>query len=284
MTSDFDTKRLPAARDVVAPDGSDVRVLLTLDRGGMAHFALAPGRTSTAVTHRTVEEIWFVLTGTGEMWRRQGAREEIVPLLPGVCLTIPLGTHFQFRASGAEPLAAVGVTMPPWPGESEAMPVQGKWDADGSVSASAEQRLHARILQSDRRGGTVARRLISSGSTFEKEIGYSRAVVDGDWIFVSGTTGFDYASMTIADGIVEQTDQCLRNIESALTQAGAALRDVVRVTYVVPNPDDFPQCWPTLRRYFGDVRPAAMMISAGLADPRMRIEIEVTARRPTAEV
>jgi enamine deaminase RidA (YjgF/YER057c/UK114 family) len=126
--------------------------------------------------------------------------------------------------------------------------------------------------------------LISSGSTFEKEIGYSRAVVDGDWVFVSGTTGFDYASMTIADGIVEQTDQCLRNIESALAQAGATLRDVVRVTYVLPKADDFPQCWPTLRQYFGEVRPAAMMISAGLADPRMRIEIEVTARRPAAEV
>jgi enamine deaminase RidA (YjgF/YER057c/UK114 family) len=130
----------------------------------------------------------------------------------------------------------------------------------------------------------VTRRLISSGSTFEKEIGYSRAVVDGDWIFVSGTTGFDYASMTIADGIVEQTDQCLRNIESALAQAGGTLRDVVRVTYVLPKADDFPQCWPTMRRYFGEVRPAAMMISAGLADPRMRIEIEVTARRPAAEV
>ena len=124
----------------------------------------------------------------------------------------------------------------------------------------------------------MARRLISSGSTFEKEIGYSRAVVDGDWIFVSGTTGFDYASMTIADDVVEQTEQCLRNIDAALTQAGASLRDVVRVTYVVPNADDFPRCWPTLRKYFGEVRPAAMMISAGLADSRMRIEIEVTAR------
>jgi enamine deaminase RidA (YjgF/YER057c/UK114 family) len=126
--------------------------------------------------------------------------------------------------------------------------------------------------------------LISSGSTFEKEIGYSRAVVDGEWIFVSGTTGFDYASMTIPDGIVEQTDQCLRNIEAALVQAGATLGDVVRVTYVLPKAEDFPQCWPTLRQYFGEVRPAAMMISAGLADPRMRIEIEVTARRPAAEV
>ena len=125
----------------------------------------------------------------------------------------------------------------------------------------------------------MTRRLISSGSTFENEIGYSRAVVDGEWIFVSGTTGFDYEAMTIADGLVEQTDQCLRNIESALAQAGASLRDVVRVTYIVPKGDDFSQCWPTLRKYFGDVRPAATMISAGLADSRMKIEIEVTARR-----
>jgi mannose-6-phosphate isomerase-like protein (cupin superfamily) len=130
MTSDFDTKRLPPARDAVAPDGSDVRILLRLDAGGMAHFELAAGRTSKAVTHRTVEEIWFVLSGAGEMWRKQGVREEIVPLQSGVCLTIPLGTHFQFRASAAEPLAAVGVTMPPWPGEGEAMPVQGKWDVE----------------------------------------------------------------------------------------------------------------------------------------------------------
>jgi enamine deaminase RidA (YjgF/YER057c/UK114 family) len=123
------------------------------------------------------------------------------------------------------------------------------------------------------------RRLISSGSTFEQEIGYSRAVVDGDWIFVSGTTGFDYQSMTISPDLREQTEQCLRNIEAALAQAGASLRDVVRVTYVLPKADEFPQCWPTLRKYFGEVRPAAMMISAGLADPRMRIEIEVTARK-----
>jgi enamine deaminase RidA (YjgF/YER057c/UK114 family) len=123
------------------------------------------------------------------------------------------------------------------------------------------------------------RRLISSGSTFEAEIGYSRAVVDGEWIFVSGTTGFDYAAMTIADGIVEQTEQCLKNIQSALEQAGSSLRDVVRVHYILPNGADFPQCWPTLRKYLGDVRPAATMIAAGLADPRMKIEIEVTARR-----
>lgn len=128
----------------------------------------------------------------------------------------------------------------------------------------------------------MGRQYISSGSTFEREIGYSRAVVDGDWIFVSGTTGFDYTSMTIPAGIVEQTEQCLRNIESALAQAGATMRDVVRVTYVVPDASEFPACWPTLRKYFGEVRPAAMMISAGLTDPRMRIEIEVTARRTGA--
>jgi enamine deaminase RidA (YjgF/YER057c/UK114 family) len=127
----------------------------------------------------------------------------------------------------------------------------------------------------------MTRRLISSGSTFERDIGYSRAVVDGEWIFVSGTTGYDYSAMTIAEGIVEQTEQCLRNIESALAQAGASLADVVRVTYIVPRAEEFQQCWPTLRRYFGEIRPAATMISAGLADARMRIEIEVTARRRT---
>ena len=123
------------------------------------------------------------------------------------------------------------------------------------------------------------RRLISSGSTFEREIGYSRAVVQGAWIFVSGTTGFDYATMTISDEIAEQTEQCLRNIEQALRQADATTADVVRVTYVLPRAEDFPACWPILRRYFGESRPAAMMISAGLADPRMKIEIEVTALR-----
>jgi enamine deaminase RidA (YjgF/YER057c/UK114 family) len=125
----------------------------------------------------------------------------------------------------------------------------------------------------------VHRRLISSGSTFERDIGYSRAVVHGDWVFVSGTTGFDYASMTISDSLTGQTEQCLRNIQAALEHAGASMEDVVRVTYVVPTAEDFPQCWPILRRYFGHVRPAAMMISAGLADPRMKIEIEVTACR-----
>ena len=128
----------------------------------------------------------------------------------------------------------------------------------------------------------MPRRLISSGSTFEQEIGYSRAVVDGEWVFVSGTTGFDYTSMTISESVVEQTEQCLRNINSALAEAGASLGDVVRVTYVVPHAAEFRECWPILRKYFGDIRPAAMMISAGLADPRMRIEIEVTARRSSA--
>jgi enamine deaminase RidA (YjgF/YER057c/UK114 family) len=123
------------------------------------------------------------------------------------------------------------------------------------------------------------RRLISSGSTFEREIGYSRAVACGPWIFVSGTTGFDYSTMTISESLEEQTEQCLKNIDAALRQAGATLSDVVRITYVLPDGADFPRCWPILRKHFGEVRPAAMMISAGLADPRMSIEIEVTAYR-----
>lgn len=126
------------------------------------------------------------------------------------------------------------------------------------------------------------RRLIGSGSTFEHDIGYSRAVVDGDWIFVSGTTGFDYGSMTISEDVVEQTDQCLRNIGQALEEAGASFADVVRVRYILPEAGDFPLCWPSLRCAFGEVRPAATMIAAGLADPRMKIEIEVTARRARA--
>jgi enamine deaminase RidA (YjgF/YER057c/UK114 family) len=128
-------------------------------------------------------------------------------------------------------------------------------------------------------GEAMARTLISSGSTFESQIGYSRAVVDGDWIFVSGTTGFDYAKMSIAEGVVAQAEQCLKNIEAALREAGSSLKDAVRVTYVLPKAADFEPCWPVLRKYFGDVRPAATMISAGLADPRMKIEIEVTARK-----
>jgi len=129
----------------------------------------------------------------------------------------------------------------------------------------------------------MTKKLISSGSTFEEQIGYSRAVVDGDWIFVSGTTGFDYSKMAISDDILEQTEQCLKNIDAALTQAGSSLKEVVRVTYVLPDGSLFERCWPILRKYFGSIRPAAMMISAGLADPRMKIEIEVTAHkvRPT---
>ena len=125
----------------------------------------------------------------------------------------------------------------------------------------------------------MSRKLISSGSTFEAEMGYSRAVAQGDWVFVAGTTGFDYSAMTISDVLSEQTEQALRNIEAALKQAEASLADVVRVTYMLPAAADFPQCWPILRKYFGDIRPAATMVSVGLADPRMKIEIEVTALR-----
>jgi len=128
----------------------------------------------------------------------------------------------------------------------------------------------------------MTRRLISSGSKFEHDVGYSRAVVDGDWIFVSGTTGFDYDTMTISDNLLDQTEQCLKNIQSALRQAGADLADVVRVNYIVPKGERFSDCWPVLRKYFEASRPAMTMISAGLLDPRMQIEIEVTARKRTA--
>ncbi len=123
------------------------------------------------------------------------------------------------------------------------------------------------------------RRNITSGSTFEAEIGYSRAVVEGDWVFVSGTTGFDNATMSIADDVIDQARQALGNIDDALTAAGASLADIVRVRYILPDVNDFEKCWPILRETFGDIRPAATMFTAGLADPRMKIEIEVTARR-----
>jgi enamine deaminase RidA (YjgF/YER057c/UK114 family) len=123
------------------------------------------------------------------------------------------------------------------------------------------------------------RRLISSGSEFEELIGYSRAVVDGDWVHVSGTTGFDYATMTISDDVVEQAEQCVANIGAALQEAGCSFADVVRVRYLLPDAADFEPCWPVLRRCFADVRPAATMMQCGLIDPRVRIEIEVTARR-----
>lgn len=125
----------------------------------------------------------------------------------------------------------------------------------------------------------MSRYLVSSGSDFEKQIGYSRAVVDGEWVFVSGTTGFDYDTMTISDDILEQTEQCFKNIEVALKKAEAELNDIVRVLYILPNVDDFQKCWPILNKYLGEIRPAATMISAGLADARMKIEIEVTARK-----
>jgi enamine deaminase RidA (YjgF/YER057c/UK114 family) len=128
----------------------------------------------------------------------------------------------------------------------------------------------------------MTRRLISSDSQFEKDIGYSRAVVDGEWVFVSGCTGFDYAANSISDNLLDQTEQCMQNIRSALRQAGADLGDIVRVTYIVPKAERFADCWPVLRKYFGAIRPAATMISAGLADPRMQIEIEVTARKSDA--
>jgi mannose-6-phosphate isomerase-like protein (cupin superfamily) len=123
----WETKRLPARPDAVAPDGSDVRILPGLGGGTMAHFELAPGETSIAVVHRTVEEIWFFVGGRGEMWRAHDEREEVVEVEPGIALTIPVGTRFQFRALGSAPLAAVGVTMPPWPGPDEAVTVDGRW-------------------------------------------------------------------------------------------------------------------------------------------------------------
>jgi enamine deaminase RidA (YjgF/YER057c/UK114 family) len=122
------------------------------------------------------------------------------------------------------------------------------------------------------------RRLISTGSSFEERIGYSRAVVDGDWIFVSGCTGFDYSTMRLADGVVAQAEQAMQNVDAALRQAGSSVADVVRVHYLLPDRADFEPCWPTLQRWFGEVRPAATMIMCELLDPEMRIEIEVTAR------
>jgi enamine deaminase RidA (YjgF/YER057c/UK114 family) len=126
---------------------------------------------------------------------------------------------------------------------------------------------------------TQGRQAILSGSVFEERIGYARAVVDGDWVHVSGTTGFDYADMTISDDVVEQAEQCLRNIGTALEKAGSSFADVVRVRYLLPEREDFEPCWPVLRKCFGEVRPAATMVVCGLADPRMKIEIEVYARR-----
>ena len=133
-SGEFATERLPVKASDVAPDGTDVRTLLHLGGGSFAHFELAPGKISNAVTHRTIEEIWYFLGGRGEMWRKQGDREEIVPVEKGVCVTIPLSTRFQFRSYGYEPLAVVMVTMPPWPGGDEAYQVEGRWEP--SVTAT----------------------------------------------------------------------------------------------------------------------------------------------------
>ncbi len=130
--TDFATKVLPDKPDITAPDGAGVRILLDLEGGSMAHFELQPDQTTTAVAHRTVGEIWYVVAGQGEMWRKQAQHEEIVSLVPGVCLTIPVGTLFQFRSTGREPLAAIAVTMPPWPGEQEAFIVEGRWQPTAS--------------------------------------------------------------------------------------------------------------------------------------------------------
>jgi enamine deaminase RidA (YjgF/YER057c/UK114 family) len=128
----------------------------------------------------------------------------------------------------------------------------------------------------------MARQLISSGSEFESSIGYSRAVVDGNWVMVSGTTGYDYTTMMLPDGVVAQTEQCMKNIESALAEAGACLSDVVRVMYIYPDAEDFPKCWPVLSQHFGKIKPAATMISAGLLDPAMKVEIQVTALKQSS--
>jgi mannose-6-phosphate isomerase-like protein (cupin superfamily) len=125
--SAWHTKRLPERPDVLAPDGSDVRILLSVGGGSMAHFELGPGKTSAAVVHRTVEEIWLFLGGRGEMWRAEGDRAEVVEVAAGVCVTIPVGVRFQFRSLGGQPLTAVGATIPPWPGPGEAEPAEGPW-------------------------------------------------------------------------------------------------------------------------------------------------------------
>jgi mannose-6-phosphate isomerase-like protein (cupin superfamily) len=123
----FETKQISAEPDAIAPDGSEVRVLCELSRGGLAAFSLAPEAVSKAVAHRTIEEVWYFTSGQGRMWRRLGEHEEVVAVGPGISISIPTGTHFQFRCDGLEPLTAIGATMPPWPGEREALHVEGKW-------------------------------------------------------------------------------------------------------------------------------------------------------------
>ena len=136
-------------------------------------------------------------------------------------------------------------------------------------------------MQCETRG--MSRTRITQGSTFEEQIGYSRAIVDGRWVFVAGTTGYDYSSMTISDDVVEQARQTLANIDDALRRAGSCAADVVRVRYLLPDAADFEPCWPLLRAYFADSRPAATMMVVGLATPEMKIEIEVTALKPEGE-
>ena len=129
----------------------------------------------------------------------------------------------------------------------------------------------------------MTKKKISSGSTFEAEIGYSRAIVQDNWVFVSGTTGYDYKTMTISDDIIIQTEQCILNIIETLEKADSNLNDIVRIQYILPNSKEFEKCWPTLKKYFGQIRPAATMISAGLANSKMKIEIEVTALKSTTD-
>jgi mannose-6-phosphate isomerase-like protein (cupin superfamily) len=126
--ADFETKVLGSRCDVIAPDGSEVRILLQTQRGSMAHFMLAPQQVSKAVAHRTIEEIWYFVGGRGRMWRKLGDRSEVVDVLPGTAITIPTGTHFQFRSDSDDPLEAIGATMPPWPGADEAYDVEGEWE------------------------------------------------------------------------------------------------------------------------------------------------------------
>ena len=130
----FDTRQAAAAVDVIAPDGSEVRILCGVSRGGMALFTLAPAAVSKAVAHRTIEEVWYFVSGRGRMWRKLDGREEIVAVGPGTSISIPVGTHFQFRCDGDEKLVAVGATMPPWPGEDEAYAVDGPWAATVPVA------------------------------------------------------------------------------------------------------------------------------------------------------
>jgi mannose-6-phosphate isomerase-like protein (cupin superfamily) len=126
---DFETRRISAQPDAIAPDGSEVRVLCQLSRGGLAIFSLGPNAVSKAVAHRTIEEVWYFISGYGRIWRKLGHQEEVVEVGPGISISIPTGTHFQFRCDGSEPLVAIGATMPPWPGDAEAYGVQGVWEA-----------------------------------------------------------------------------------------------------------------------------------------------------------